>query len=80
MTENIAGLMVGMNGLVFQAVRRQANGLADYLANYDIDNQDEVWDTCWQQVDCPDLKEKCLQLAEQDLDNAGRDLPEEEWF
>jgi len=33
-TENIAGLMVGMNGLVFQAVRRQANELVDYLANY----------------------------------------------
>eukprot|EP00253_Pinus_taeda_P014528 PITA_14528 len=70
-TENIAELIVRMNGLVFQAVRRKANGLADYLANYGIDNPDEIWDSCWHQVDCPDLKEKCLQLAKQDLDNTG---------
>eukprot|EP00253_Pinus_taeda_P025596 PITA_25596 len=71
-TENIVELMVGMNGLVFQAVRRKANGLADYLANYGLDNPDEIWDSCWHQVDCPGLKERCLQLAIQDLDNANR--------
>eukprot|EP00253_Pinus_taeda_P007373 PITA_07373 len=32
-TENIAQLIGEMKGLVFQTVRRKANGLADYLAN-----------------------------------------------
>jgi len=59
-TENIAELIVGMNGLVFQAVRRKANGLADYLENYGIDNPDEIWNNYWHQVDYPDLKERCL--------------------
>eukprot|EP00253_Pinus_taeda_P011877 PITA_11877 len=43
-----------------KAVRRKANGLADYLENYGMDNPDEIWDNCWHQVDCPDLKERCI--------------------
>jgi len=51
-TENIAELMAGMKGLVFHAVRRQANGLADYLENCGVDSQDRGWDNCWEEVDC----------------------------
>lgn len=70
--ENIAQLISGMKGLVFRAVRRKANSLADHLENYGIDNQDRGWDSCWQQVNSPGLKEMCIQLAKQDLDNANR--------
>jgi len=71
-TKNIAQLIGEMKGLVFQTVRRKANGLADYLANYNIDNQDRGWDSCWQQVDSPSLKERCSQLAREDLGNLNR--------
>lgn len=49
-------------------VRRKVNGLADYLANVGVENQDREWDRCWKMVDFPILKEKCLQLAKRDLD------------
>eukprot|EP00253_Pinus_taeda_P010390 PITA_10390 len=58
-TENIAQLIGEMKGLVFQTVRRKENGLDHYLENYSIDNQDRGWDSCWQQVDSPSLKERC---------------------
>lgn len=70
--KNIVELVISMNGLVFQVVRRKANGLVDYLANYGIDKKDEEWHNCWQQVDCPDLKARCLQLEKQDLGHTNR--------
>lgn len=66
-TENIVELMAGMKGLIFHAVRCKANGLADYLANCCMDNHDRGWDNCWEEVDCPNLKARCAQLAQQDL-------------
>jgi len=54
-------------------VRRKVNSLADHLENYGIDNQDRGWDSYWQQVNIPGLKEKCIQLAKQDLDDVNRD-------
>lgn len=72
-TENIADLVIGMNRIVLQAIKRKANRLADYLVNCGIDNKDEVWDNCWQQVDCPVLKVKCLQLAKQDSSSTNQD-------
>lgn len=71
-TENIAELIVEMRGLVFQTVRRKANGLADYLANHGVDNQEKILDNCWQEVDCPILKVTCAQLAEKDLIQADQ--------
>ena len=71
-TENIAELLNGMRGIVFQLVRRKANSLADHLANWGVDNPNFVWDRCWQEVDCPMLKASCTQLAAKDLEEAGR--------
>eukprot|EP00253_Pinus_taeda_P012272 PITA_12272 len=71
-TESIAELMEGMQGLVFQAVRRRANGLVDYLANCGVDSQERGWDNCWEEVNCPILKNRCIQLAQQDLYNTDR--------
>eukprot|EP00253_Pinus_taeda_P009771 PITA_09771 len=71
-TESIAELMDGMQGLVFHAIRRRANGLADYLANCGVDSQERGWDSCWEEVNCPNLKIRCAQLAQQDLNDTDR--------
>lgn len=71
-TENIAELISGLRGLVFQAVRHKANVIADHLANHGIENKNREWDSYWHQVNSLDLKKKCIQLAKQDMDNANR--------
>lgn len=66
-TENIAGMLGEMKGLIFQVVRRKANMVADHLVNYGIEHPNTMWDRCWQNVDYPELKEKCTHLSRQDL-------------
>eukprot|EP00253_Pinus_taeda_P017898 PITA_17898 len=65
-TENIAELIADLRGIVFQSIRRKANGLADFLANHGADTPHLITNSCWQDVDCPTLKMKCAQLAEKD--------------
>lgn len=66
-TDNIAGMLGEMKGLIFQVVRWKSNMVVDHLANYGIEHPNNMWDSCWQNVDCPELKEKCTQLSRQDL-------------
>jgi len=68
-TESIADYLGWLKGLVFQAVRRKANTIADHLANVSIENPTTIWDNCWQDVSCPDLKKNCTLLSRQDLMN-----------
>ena len=65
-------LIEEIRGLVFQSIRRSANSLADHMVNYGVDNLDIKWDTCWQEVTCPSLKEACNQLAAKDLAAEGQ--------
>lgn len=71
-TESIAELIKEMGGLVFQVVRRKANGLADFLANHGADNPTIIMDRCWQEIVCPIIKVTCEQLAEKDLPQASQ--------
>eukprot|EP00253_Pinus_taeda_P035656 PITA_35656 len=66
-TESIADLLGGLKGIVFQSIRRKANGLADFLANHGADTPQLIINSCWQEVNCPTLKVKCEQLAEKDI-------------
>lgn len=56
-----------MKGLIFQAVRRNANSVADHLANHGIEHPNVMWDSCWQHVNNQQLKGKCLQLSRLDM-------------
>lgn len=74
-TESIGKLLGGMKGLIFQAIRRNANSIADHLANYGIDHPNDMLDNYWHQVELHQLKGKCLQLSRADLlaaEKAGR--------
>lgn len=66
-TENIAELVTGMKGLIFQTIRRKANGIADHLANCGADNPNIAMDRGWWEMDDPIIREACKQLAEKDL-------------
>lgn len=66
-TENFMELLGEMKGLIFQAVRRKANTVVDHLADHGIEHPNTMWDSCWQNIHCPKLKEKCVQLSKQDL-------------
>lgn len=65
-TESIAELLGHLKGTVFQSIRRKANGLADFLANYGADTPHLITNSCWQEVNCPTLKVNCEQLAAKD--------------
>eukprot|EP00253_Pinus_taeda_P007070 PITA_07070 len=65
-TESIAELIADLRGIVFQSIRRKANGLADFLANHGADTPHLITNSCWQDVNCPTLKVTCAQLAEKD--------------
>ena len=66
-TESIGKLLGKMKGLIFQAVRRQANSVADHLANHGIENPNGMVDNYWHQVESNQLKEWCSHLARIDL-------------
>jgi len=66
-TDNIGKLLGEMKGLIFQAVRRNANSVANHLVNHGIDHPNTVWDSCWPHVDNQQLKGKCLQLSRLDM-------------
>lgn len=68
-TERIAEQLGWLKGLVFQAIRRKANTVADHLANVGIEHLTVIWDSCWQDVNCPNLKEDCTRLSRHDLLN-----------
>eukprot|EP00253_Pinus_taeda_P012787 PITA_12787 len=65
-TESIAELIANLRGIVFQSIRRKANGLADFLANHGADTPHLIMNSCWQDVNCPTLKVTCAQLAKKD--------------
>eukprot|EP00253_Pinus_taeda_P022158 PITA_22158 len=65
-TESIAELLADLRGIVFQTIRRKANGLVDFLANHGADTPHLITNSCWQDVNCPILKVTCAQLAEKD--------------
>eukprot|EP00253_Pinus_taeda_P019464 PITA_19464 len=69
-TESIAEMIVEMRGIVFQSVRRKANGLGDFLANHRADNPNIITNSYWQEVECPILKVTCAQLVEKDTNQA----------
>eukprot|EP00253_Pinus_taeda_P006750 PITA_06750 len=71
-TESIALLLDGMQGLMFQAIQRRANKVADYLANCGVDSQGSGWDSCWEEVNCPNLKARCTQLAQNNVNPNDR--------
>ena len=66
-TDNIAKLIGAMKGLIFQAVRRNVNVVVDHLENHGIEHPNEIWDSCWQQVDNQQLRGKCIQLSRLDM-------------
>eukprot|EP00253_Pinus_taeda_P028075 PITA_28075 len=65
-TESIAELIADLRGIVFQSIRRKANGLADFLANHGADTPHLIMNSCWQDVNFQTLKVTCAQLAEKD--------------
>lgn len=46
-TEGIGKMLKDMKGLTFQAIRRNANAVADHLANYGISHPTKMVDNCW---------------------------------
>ena len=62
-TESIAEHLGRLNGLIFQAIHRKANTIADHLANYGIENPTIIMDNCWQDVTYPEVRNKCTLLS-----------------
>eukprot|EP00253_Pinus_taeda_P010319 PITA_10319 len=71
-TESIEELLRGLQGTVLHAIRRRANKVADYLANCGVDSQGSGWDSCWEEVNCQSLKDRCAQLAQQDVNTTDQ--------
>jgi len=71
-TENIGKMLGEMKGLIFNSIRRKANAVADHLANHAIDHPTAPLDSCWHEVNIPQLKEECLQLLRTDTLEAER--------
>lgn len=62
-TESIEEVIANLRGIVFQSVRRNANGLADFLANHGADKPNTITNSCWPDITCPILKDTCARLA-----------------
>lgn len=71
-TESIEEILRGLQGTVFHAIRRRANKVADYLANCGVDSHGNGWDSCWEEVNCQSLKDRCAQLAQQDMNTTDQ--------
>ena len=74
-TERIAQHLPSLSGIILQSMRRQANSLADHIANYAVDNPTLAWDTCWQELMDDKLRDQCSAISKKDLnedDSVGR--------
>ena len=66
-TCRIAQHLNALTSVVLHAIQRQANALADVLANHAVDHPTHTIDTCWHEVTCPDLKDDCVRISRSDL-------------
>lgn len=68
-TKCIVEHLVHLNGLIFQDVCHKANTVADHLENYGIENPNLILDSCWQDITCLEVRDKCTLLSRQDMVN-----------
>lgn len=61
-TELIVEHLSSLDGIICEAVRRTENAVADCLANYRINHHITYLDTCWHDVTCTELQDKCLHI------------------
>jgi len=66
-TELILEHLSSLDGIILQVVRRMTNAVADCLANYGIDHHITYPDTCWNDVTCRELRDKCLHILKEDI-------------
>lgn len=58
-------------GVLFKAVRRKANSMADYLANQGVTTQDRLVSLEWNSFESPKIKRVCTIININDLHKAG---------
>lgn len=61
--ESITEHLGHLKGLIFQAIHCKANTVVDHLENYGIENPTSIMDSCWQDVTCPEVRNKCTLLS-----------------